>query len=132
MSRTIKDLAREALSVQDACNLSGVVHGFSRAITELHAILEREPDFSTEKLNQHPICVLWADKIANLTETQALLGTRVMQAYDRVRQLANAAVHDTEAAAKAAALASLAATEPFCACGRRIGECDGSRKGCKI
>ena len=61
------DLAREALLVQDACNLSGVVLGFGRAVVRLRAILEVEGTISTEAVNRHPICVLWANKIESLT-----------------------------------------------------------------
>ena len=67
MPRTIQELAQEAIDVQNACNLSGVVHGFSRAITELR---ELSPDKGTTWINEHPICALWADKIAHLTRTQ--------------------------------------------------------------
>lgn len=66
--RTIDELLKEAYDVQDACNLSGVVHSFSRAMTEL-----RENGINnTEELNTHPVCVLYADKIASLTNTQGL------------------------------------------------------------
>jgi hypothetical protein len=65
--RTIQDLAKEALQVQDACNLSGVVHGFSRAVTELREILRATGgDLSTDAVNQHPICKMWASKIHDL------------------------------------------------------------------
>ena len=67
-TRPLKELAREALAVQDACNLSGVVHGFSRAMTDLRA---NSPELGTDALNHHPIAVLWADKVAHLTGTQA-------------------------------------------------------------
>lgn len=60
------DLANEAIRVQDACNLSGVVLGFGRAVCRLRALLEAEGRGSTEDVNTHPICVLWADKIADL------------------------------------------------------------------
>lgn len=65
--RTMKELAQEALDVQSACNLSGCIHAFSRTITELRSLLEAEGGFSTDKLNQHHICVLFASKIASLT-----------------------------------------------------------------
>lgn len=65
--RTIRELAKEAIAVQDACNLSGVVHSFSRAISDLREIARAEGWESTDKINQHPICVLYADKIASLT-----------------------------------------------------------------
>ena len=58
--RNLKQLAQEAIAVQNACNLSGVVHGFSRAISELRQNL---PNAGTEQINRHPICVLWGSKI---------------------------------------------------------------------
>lgn len=86
--RTIVDLAREALSVQDACNLSGVVHSYARAVSRLRALL---PDAGTEAINQHPICQLWADKCSSLAGVQAQLGAAwVVVAYRAVRELARA------------------------------------------
>ena len=85
--RTLAELAREALLVQDACNLSGVVHGFSRAMTDLREHLEAEGGFSTEKLNRHPICVLWADKVVHLT--QQYNDENVGEAYAECRKLAD-------------------------------------------
>jgi hypothetical protein len=61
------DLAREAILVQDACNLSGVVLGFGRSMSRLRALLEAAGPYSTTTLNRHPVCVLWADKIQSLT-----------------------------------------------------------------
>lgn len=87
MPRTLKQLAQEALDVQDACNLSGVVHSFSRAITDLR---ENLPDAGTSEINNHPICRLWADKIAHLTHTQHASFTVMTDAYDAVKKLAGA------------------------------------------
>ena len=59
----------EALAVQDACNLSGVVHSFARVFE----IIRAEPgNHGTDYVNKHPVCVLFADKIAHLTGTQYL------------------------------------------------------------
>lgn len=69
-SRTLSDLAREALDVQNACNLSGVVLSFGRSIVRLRRLLESEGGGGTNETNQHPISQLWADKIASLTHTQ--------------------------------------------------------------
>ncbi len=80
--RTLADLAREALTVQDACNLSGVAHGFSRAMTDL-----RRLGMGTDECNRHPIAVLWADKIAHLTGTQRDDGTALDAAYGEVQKL---------------------------------------------
>lgn len=82
--RTIKELAQEALDVQDACNLSGVVHGFSRMMTDLCRL---EPELGTDARNTHPICILWADKIAHLTNTQVDNTKRVFDAYAAVNKI---------------------------------------------
>lgn len=68
--RTEAELCREALDVQSAVNLSGVVHAFSRALTELREILSKEPNFSTSRLNQHPVSILYSSKIASLTGSE--------------------------------------------------------------
>ena len=64
--RTLQELAREALQVQDACNLSGVAQSFARAMTDLCKHVE-----DTSKRNCHPVALLWADKIAHLTSIQS-------------------------------------------------------------
>jgi hypothetical protein len=68
--KTWKEMAEEAYQVQDACNLSGVVHSFSRIISDVRARLELEGRCGTEEVNKHPVCILFADKIAHLTGTQ--------------------------------------------------------------
>lgn len=65
--RTMYDLAVNAVQCQDACNLSGVVHSFSRDITRLRALTDDKPGFSTTMLNQHPVCALYASKIHDLS-----------------------------------------------------------------
>ena len=68
-NRTMKDLAQNALNVQDAVNLSGIIHSFSKDISRLRVLLNEElgNEFSTDKLNQHPVCQLYANKITSLT-----------------------------------------------------------------
>jgi hypothetical protein len=66
----MKEICQEALAVQDACNLSGVVHSFSRSISDLRSLLLKENDFSTSMLNQHPVCILYSSKIASLTGSE--------------------------------------------------------------
>lgn len=72
---------RDAILVQDACNLSGVVHSFSRIMTRVW-IEARKRGKGTDWVNEHPICVLFANKIANLTGQCLLGGTEFYQAYD--------------------------------------------------
>jgi hypothetical protein len=86
--KTLKELAKEALQVQDASNLSGVVHGWHRAITDLCEILRGDPEFSgTDEINHHPINKLWASKVHDLTQ----MGTSDIEAwkdaYDECKRL---------------------------------------------
>jgi hypothetical protein len=87
-TRTLADLAAEALRVQDACNLSGVVHSFARSLTRLRAILEERGKGGTDAVNRHPICWLWSDKIASLTGSQMGGITEMHDAYRAVTALA--------------------------------------------
>ena len=59
----MKQLYKNALNVQDACNLSGIVHSFSRDIARLR---ELNPGMGTAEINQHAICVLYSNKIRSL------------------------------------------------------------------
>jgi hypothetical protein len=77
MEKTIKELAQEALDIQSACNLSGVVHSFSRAMTELRRL---EPTLGTDGYNTHPISLLYSSKIASLTGSES--GLEFSRAYD--------------------------------------------------
>jgi hypothetical protein len=65
--KTLEQLARDALDVQDACNLSGVVHAFSNVMTALREHARAGNWENTDKLNHHPIAIMWASKIASLT-----------------------------------------------------------------
>jgi hypothetical protein len=78
MARTLKELAQEALDVQNACNLSGVALSFGKAMVDLR---EHCPNGNAQ-LHAHPVAVLWADKIASLTGTQYLGLDSVYHAYN--------------------------------------------------
>ncbi len=82
--KTLVDLAQDALDVQDACNLTGVVHGFSRAMTRLR---ELEPGKDTEFYNRHAVSVLWAGKIAQLTACEDEMNFSI--AYSACSKLTN-------------------------------------------
>jgi len=79
--RTWKELAAEALAVQDACNLSGVVISFGHIIREVRTRLEGEGKGGTDAVNAHPVCQLFADKVAHLTNTQTFGNDEVSKAY---------------------------------------------------
>jgi hypothetical protein len=57
----------DALMVQSACNLSGVVHSFSEILSRLVKEAQ-EQGAGTEWINTHPICVLFAEQIKHLTD----------------------------------------------------------------
>lgn len=62
----IHEAAKLAIDVQDACNLSGVVRSFAK-ITEVLWEEARSLKLGTKFVNEHPISVLFASKIASLT-----------------------------------------------------------------
>ena len=62
-------LCADALAVQGACNLSGVVHSMSRAVSELRGIY---PGQSTDFFNTHPVVLLYVDKLQSLAVGGAL------------------------------------------------------------
>jgi len=84
---TMKEAAQMALDVQDACNLSGVVHSFSRVMSFLSDEANRTGK-GTDWKNTHPIAVLFADKIADLSKSNN--GTVYVNAYAEVEILAKA------------------------------------------
>lgn len=65
-SRTEAELIKEAVLVQDACNLSGVVHSFSRSISRLWK-LANETNQGTDWVNTHRVSRLYASKIESLS-----------------------------------------------------------------
>ncbi len=57
---------QDALHVQTACNLSGVVHSFNRVMKKICNQSNKEQR-GTEWKNSHPICRLYAEQIMHLT-----------------------------------------------------------------
>lgn len=87
--KTLSELAKEALLSSNASNLTGVLITFSRAMSDLRDILAMEEDFSTEKLNSHPVAVVWSQTVANLTGSE--YGGTFSEAYNWCRDLTDAA-----------------------------------------
>lgn len=83
-STMMRRLAVEALQVQDACNLSGVLHGFARAMGDLL----RACNGRMAVRDAHPITRLWVDKIASLTGYAQDYGPDTRSAYGIVREIA--------------------------------------------
>jgi hypothetical protein len=75
---TLHKLARDAVAVQDACNLRAVLG----AAHEASLALGRLPECTgTDWINTHPVMVLYADKIASLTGVQNLGNEAFGRAY---------------------------------------------------
>jgi len=78
---------RSALVVQDAVNLSGVVHSFSAILTKLWGQARKEGK-GTQWVNDHPISIMFSSKIASLTGCDT--GKRFSDAYDACKKGAEA------------------------------------------
>jgi hypothetical protein len=65
--RTEAELIKEAIQVQDACNLSGVVQSFARALPELWSIANESGGKGTAWVNTHRVARLYASKIQSLS-----------------------------------------------------------------
>jgi len=61
--RTLAELASEALQVQNACNLSGILNSWLASVRRLRALC---PSLGTDQINRHPINRLWASKVHDL------------------------------------------------------------------
>lgn len=79
---TLQQAAKDAITVQDACNLSGVVHSFSRILAGPLAGLD------TDARNRHPIARLFASKIGHLTGIGEGDVLAFSAAFDACEQLA--------------------------------------------
>ena len=64
--RNLKELATEALDAQNACNLSGVVHSWHRALEDLWANA-RAMGKGTDWVNKHPINRAYVSKLLSLS-----------------------------------------------------------------
>jgi ABC-type branched-subunit amino acid transport system substrate-binding protein len=80
----LRKAARDAVQVQDACNLSGITHSFVSIITD---VLRPVADEIGITMHTHPITRLFVDKLASLAGVQDLGNRNVMNAYDDVRAL---------------------------------------------
>ncbi|HEC72586.1 MAG: hypothetical protein ACTSW7_00660 [Candidatus Thorarchaeota archaeon] len=61
----LRNICQTALDVQNASNLSGVIHSFSKVMTELWDIAT-SLNKGTDWVNTHPVSVLFASKIDSL------------------------------------------------------------------
>lgn len=80
-----KNIYREALEVQNAVNLSGVVRAFAR-ITEALWDEAKANGLGTEFVNQHPVSRLFADKIMDLARAREF--SEFSKAFEECERLA--------------------------------------------
>jgi hypothetical protein len=77
-----KKFCSDALFVQDACNLSGVLHSFVANINKMR----NDTGYSWDAIDNHPATRLFVDKIASLTGMQNLCGEEYTEKYARAYQ----------------------------------------------
>ena len=75
----------DAIVVQDACNLSGIVIGFAKVMDKLCQESQRL-GMGTDWRNTHPIAIMYSDKIASLTHSGS--AESYSQAYTECRRRA--------------------------------------------
>jgi hypothetical protein len=76
MARTIQELAQEAVFVQNACNFIAVVNGMQRAMADLRA-----HGITGDALTNHPIALLWVDKLTSLQGVQDVGNSKMFKAH---------------------------------------------------
>jgi hypothetical protein len=84
--KTIKDVAEDALFIQNACNLSGVVLAFARAMEVLNEEKHRLNEGS-DFVRFHPVTILFVNKLEDMTGSNYSL--RFGKAYDMCQALVN-------------------------------------------
>ena len=79
LNERMKRRCRDAIQVQDACNLSGIANSMGEAMSDLWA-MARALGKGTDWVNNHPISRLYASKIAHLTGMFASANTLAFHA----------------------------------------------------
>jgi hypothetical protein len=75
-----------AMDVQDACNLSGVLHSWSKLVTRIWEEA-RTLGHGTDWVNRHPINVLYASKVSSLTGAELISDMSAFsKAYDACKE----------------------------------------------
>ena len=80
---------QSAIDVQDACNLSGVARSFAELLPRVWAEAH-EGSHGTAWVNEHPICVLYTNKMMDLAHADVpeRYGAALDAAYRAVRHSA--------------------------------------------
>jgi len=84
----MQNIYRLALQVQDASNISGVIHSLE---TEVLPAIRLEPEYTgTDYIARHPVVLLFLDKLVSLTRVGWISETemQIANAYSICHQLA--------------------------------------------
>ena len=65
-------IVKDSILVQDACNLSGVIHSFGKVVSQLWEYAH-EHNHGTVWVNSHPICIMYVNKMAQLAGDSSYL-----------------------------------------------------------
>lgn len=79
---------KRAIDVQNACNLSGVVHDFSRVMTRVW-VEARKVGRGTDWVNTHPLVILYSNKISSMCGSSD--SYQFSTAYDACKEGASSA-----------------------------------------
>ena len=84
----LQEAAQLALDMQNAVNLSGLVHTFDQICSEALWPAAREIGEGTQWVNKHPIVMLILDKLCSLNGVYAVPTDEWQAAYSAVKNLA--------------------------------------------
>lgn len=79
---SVRDCAQTARDIQNACNMTGILHTFIEVLTCM-----KELGITGDELRTHPITIVFLDKLNSLAEIQNLGCERAMNALDEVDKL---------------------------------------------
>ncbi len=80
------ELAKDALAVQDACNLSGLVFSLAKV---MQALCDHPRNAGTDWRNHHPVLVLWLSKLQSLNTRDTSDVGYFARAYDLCSEVAD-------------------------------------------
>lgn len=88
--RSLKQLAQEAMDVQNACNPLGVSKSYAKAVQELRSRLELDNlPCDTDSICVHPVNQLWASKLHSLACMGMSHHEPYENAYNECKRLAS-------------------------------------------
>jgi len=89
-----QNAAQTALDVQNGCNLSGVLTSFHRIVQDVLWPEARRQGKGTRWVNEHPIVVLFVDKLSSLSRHQFNETNIYSRACEHVEALARGEAPD--------------------------------------